>query len=301
MVLRPTQCLDAFAVGGAGGVDVLGDGGGADEADGLDGGVGEEFVDGGLVALQDVEDPGRESGFGPEFGHPDRGGGVLLGRLEDDGVAGGDGDGEEPHRDHGGEVERGDDPDRADGLAEGGDVDVGGGVFGHAAFEQVGDAAGEFDDFLAAGDFAEGVGDDLAVLGGDDFGEFALAGVEQFPECEDHLGALGEGGVAPGGERGGGGVDDGAGVLDAGEGDLTGDGTGRRVGDRSGVAAGPGETSCCRTSAEMVRACAAPSLCVMGVLTERADTRKLRAKCDVFTLVRQQGTGARRSVRNPDF
>ena len=157
--------------------------------------------------------------------------------LEDDGVAGGDGDGEEPHRDHGGEVERGDDADRADGLAEGGDVDVGGGVFGHAAFEQVGDAAGEFDDFLAAGDFAEGVGDDLAVLGGDDFGEFALAGVEQFPECEDHLGALGEGGVAPGGERGGGGVDDGAGVLDAGEGDLTGDGTGRRVRHRSGVAA----------------------------------------------------------------
>ena len=51
--------------------------------------------------------------------------------------------------------------------------------------------------------------DDLAVLGGDDFGEFALAGVEQFAEREDDLGALGEGGVAPGGERGGGGGDGG--------------------------------------------------------------------------------------------
>ena len=211
--------------------------------DGLDGGVGEQFVDGGLVALQDVEHPGGQSGLGPEFGHPDRGGRVLLAGLQHHGVAGGDGDGEEPHRDHGGEVERGDDADRADGLAEGGDVDVGGGVFGHAAFEQVGDAAGEFDDFLAAADFAEGVGDDLAVLGGDDFGEFALAGIEQFPESEDHLGALGEGGVAPGGERGGGGVDDGAGVFDAGQCDLTGHGTGRGIGDRGGGGTGPGKDS----------------------------------------------------------
>ena len=84
------------------------------------------------------------------------------------------------------------------------------------------DAAGEFDDFLAAGDFAEGVGDDLAVLGGDDFGELALAGVEQLTELEQHLGALGQRGVTPGGERGGGGVDHGAGVLDTGERDLTG-------------------------------------------------------------------------------
>ncbi|GAF49306.1 hypothetical protein RW1_075_00110 [Rhodococcus wratislaviensis NBRC 100605] len=242
VVLGPAECLDAFAVGGAGGVHVLGDGGGADEADGLDGGVGEQFVDGGLVALQDVEHPGRESCFGPEFGHPDRGGRVLLAGLEDDGVAGGDGDGEEPHRDHGGEVERGDDPDGADGLPDGGDVDVGGGVFGHAALEQVGHAAGEFDDFLAAGDLTECVGDDLAVLGGDDLRQLALAGVEQFPELEHDGGTLGEGGVAPGGERGRGGVDDGAGVLDAGQGDLTRHGTSRRVGDRGRVAARTGES-----------------------------------------------------------
>ncbi len=105
----------------------------------------------------------------------------------------------------------------------------------------MGDAAGEFDDFLAAGDFAEGVGDDLAVLGGDDLGQLALAVVEQLTELEQHLGALGQRGVAPGRERRGGGVDHGAGVLDAGQRDLTGDRTGRRVRHRRGGTAAAGE------------------------------------------------------------
>jgi hypothetical protein len=52
------------------------------------------------------------------------------------------------------------------------------------------------------------------VLAGDDLGEFALARVQQFAEVEQDLGALGQRGVAPGRERRGGGVDDGAGVLD---------------------------------------------------------------------------------------
>jgi len=34
--------------------------------------------------------------------------------------------------------------------------------------------AGEFDDFLAAADFAQRVGEYLAVFGGDDAGQFAL-------------------------------------------------------------------------------------------------------------------------------
>ncbi len=58
VVLRPAEGLDAFAVGGAGGVDVLGDGGGADEGDRFDLLVLEEFVDGEFVALEDVEDAG---------------------------------------------------------------------------------------------------------------------------------------------------------------------------------------------------------------------------------------------------
>jgi hypothetical protein len=71
--------------------------------------------------------------------------------LRDDGVASGDGDREEPHRHHGREVERRDDAHHAQRLPDGGDVDLGGGILGHAALEQVGKAAGELDDLLAAG------------------------------------------------------------------------------------------------------------------------------------------------------
>lgn len=72
-----------------------------------------------------------------------------------------------------------------------------------AAAQVAGDAAREFDDFLAAGDLAESVGDDLAVFGGDDLGQFLLPSVEQFAEVEEDSGPLGQGRVAPGGERGG--------------------------------------------------------------------------------------------------
>ena len=66
-------------------------------------------------------------------------------------------------------------PDHAQRLPDGGDVDLGGGVLGHAALEQVGKAAGQLDDLLAAGDLAERVGEDLAVLAGDDLGGLVLA------------------------------------------------------------------------------------------------------------------------------
>src|SRR5689334_13571822 len=102
-------------------------------------------------------------------------------------------------------------------------------------------AAGEVDDFLAAADLAEGVGDDLAVLAGDDLRELALAGVEQLAEGEEYLGALGQGGVTPGREGRGGGVDHRAGVGDAAEGDLAGDLTRGGVGDRCGLGARSGE------------------------------------------------------------
>ncbi len=90
-------------------------------------------------------------------------------------------------------------------------------------------AAGELDDLLAAADLAQRVGDDLAVLAGDDLGQLVLARVEQLAEVEQDRRALGQRGVAPGGERGGGRVDDRAGVLDAGQRDLAGDLAGRRV------------------------------------------------------------------------
>jgi hypothetical protein len=71
-------------------------------------------------------------------------------------------------------------------------VDLGRGVLGERPLDQVRDAAGELHHLLAAGDLAEGVGEDLAVLGGDDRRQLGLAGVQQLAEGEQHLGPLGQ-------------------------------------------------------------------------------------------------------------
>ncbi len=59
--LAPPERLHALTGGGAARVDVFGDGRRADEAHGLDVGMIEQRVDGGLVAVHDVEYAGREA------------------------------------------------------------------------------------------------------------------------------------------------------------------------------------------------------------------------------------------------
>ena len=90
-------------------------------------------------------------------------------------------------------------------------------------------AAGELGDLEASSDLAEGIGEDLAVLGGDDRGDLLLVGVEELAELEEDLGALGQGGglpvVLP---RGPGGADD-----------LVDEGGGGEV-ERAGLLAGGG-------------------------------------------------------------
>src|SRR5688572_22815255 len=80
--------------------------------------------------------------------------------------------------------------------------------------------------------------EDLAVLRGDDRGELRLLGVEQLPEPEEHGGALGERGVAPGGEGGGGRGDGGVDLVGCGQGDRAGHLAGGGVGDGGGPVAG---------------------------------------------------------------
>ena len=109
--------------------------------------------------------------------------------LEDEGVAAGEGDGEHPHGDHGGEVEGRDAGDDAEGLAHGLAVDAGADLFGELAFEEVGDAGGELDDFEAAGGFAAGVGEDFAVLAVEEGGDFVEAALEDLAEAEEDAGA----------------------------------------------------------------------------------------------------------------
>src|SRR5205823_2742604 len=118
VVFRAAKGLHAFAGGGAAFVHVFGDGGGADEGDGGDAGVVQDRVHRGLVAVDDVEHAVREPGLGVELGDQAGGRRVAFAGFENEGVAGGDGDGVHPQRDHDGEVERGDPGAHAQGLAE---------------------------------------------------------------------------------------------------------------------------------------------------------------------------------------
>ena len=151
--------------------------------------MGEDGVDSDLVAVDDVEDAVGEAGFFEHLGEEDGGAGVALAGLEDEGVAAGDGDGEHPHGDHRGEVEGCDAGYYSEGLAEGPAVDAGANLFGEFAFEELRDAGGELDVFEAAGGFAAGVGEDFAVLAGEELGYLVQALLEDFAESEEDAGS----------------------------------------------------------------------------------------------------------------
>ncbi len=210
-------------------MDVAGDRGRADEGDRLDVRVLQETVHGHLVAVHDVEDTVRQAGLGEQFGDPVRGRRVLLARLEHEGVAARDGDGEHPHRHHRREVERRDAGDHAERLPDRGHVHTGGDLRRQLALQLDGDPAGKVDDLQAARDLAERVGVHLAVLGGDQRGDLVAVRVQQRPELEEDRGPLGQRGLTPGQVRLLGGGDRGVHLVDGGEGDLGGDLSRRRV------------------------------------------------------------------------
>jgi hypothetical protein len=76
-----------------------------------------------------------------------------------------------------------------------------------APCSRCGDPAGELDDLLAARDLTSRVGQDLAVLGGDDRRQLVGPCVEQLAEREEHLRAPRQRRVTPAGERRPGGGD----------------------------------------------------------------------------------------------
>ena len=106
MVLRTAERLNALSVLRASLVYVLSNRRRANERDCVNAWVGEETVNGLFVAVEDSEHAIGKTSFLPELGEPNRGRGILLRRLQDDRVSRSDRDGEEPHGDHRGEVER---------------------------------------------------------------------------------------------------------------------------------------------------------------------------------------------------
>ena len=94
VVFRAAKRLYTLAVGATGRVYIFGDRCRPDEADGVDALVGQQRVDGFLVAVHHVEHPRWQAGLDRELRHQQCTGRIALRGLEDEGVAAGDG-----HRD----------------------------------------------------------------------------------------------------------------------------------------------------------------------------------------------------------
>ena len=158
----------------------------------------EDGVDGFLVAVDDIEDAGRQACLDHQLGQQQRHAGVALGGLQDEGVAAGNRGPELPHRDHGREVERGDAGHHAKRLAHGIDVDAGAGVVGELALHEVRHATGELDDLDTTLDIALGVGDGLAVFASENIGQLVVVARHQLDELHQHAGAALRVGGSPG-------------------------------------------------------------------------------------------------------
>lgn len=152
MVLGAAEGLDALAVCSSRLMDVLGDRRRPHEGHRLDAGVGQDRVDRVLAAVHDVEDAVRQTGSLIQPGDEVRGRRVALARLQQERVAGRDGDRVHPQRHHGGEVEGRDPGDHPERLAEVVHVHAARDLVGEGALEHLPQAAGELHDLPAAGD-----------------------------------------------------------------------------------------------------------------------------------------------------
>ena len=238
MVLGAAERLYALAVGRSGRVDVLGDRGRADEGHCGDVWVLEDAIDGNLVSLHDVEHALGQARLPEQISDEQRDRGILLARLQYEGVSGGDRIGEHPHRHHGREVERGDAGHHAERLADREDIDPGRGLLGKVPLHQLRDAAGKLDVLDSSGQLATGVARDLAVLDRHQFGDLVAIGKDELMEGEHDFRPSRQGRRTPGGEGLFGGSDGSVDFRHARQADLCLLFTGRGVVDRSEVAGG---------------------------------------------------------------
>ncbi len=205
VILGAAQGLHPLAEPRAGLIDVIGDRGRTDEGDRLYVGMLEQRVDRLLVALHDIEHAVGQAGLLQQPGHQQARAGIERARLEDEGVAGGDRDGEHPHRHHHREIERGDAGHHAERLACRPIVDAGRDLLGEIALQQLRNAAGEFDHFQTAGQLAARIRQHLAMLGGDQARHLVGMPLQQFLEFEQDARPAQRRRVGPGRESGVGG------------------------------------------------------------------------------------------------
>ena len=164
--------------------------GAADEADRGDGRVLDDGIDHFFIAVNDLKEPFGRARFDKQFRKAHRHRRIALRGFEDEGVARCNRHTEHPHRDHGGEVERGDASANAERLAKRINVNTGASAGCVFAFEDLRNTAGVFDHFKAALHVSHRVGHRLAVLARKQLGERLHIGFDQLLELEHHARAF---------------------------------------------------------------------------------------------------------------
>ena len=213
-VLGAAERLDAFAGLGRTGCDQPGGAGLADERDRVDAVVVEDRLDRLAPAVDEVHDARREDLLiVDQLADPLGGAGVALRGFEDEGVTAGDRVGEEPERDHRGEVEGRYGGHHAHWLAHHLHVEAGCDALQRLALEQVRNPGRRLDRLDAAADLTVGVGERLAHVGGDQRGELRPVPDECVAESQYSPGPFLRRDLAPAGLGGAGGLDGGVDVT----------------------------------------------------------------------------------------
>ena len=196
VVLGAAEGPYAFSLSGGPTVDDLGNASGPNEGNGLNAGMVADGFDDGFAAVHDVENAIGKARFLHQFGEFHGAEGRLLGGFEDEGVAAGNREREDPHGHHGGEVEgrdAGHDPDR---LAQGFAFHAGA-DFEDLALNDLRKAAGELGALDALGDFGAGFGKRLAVFERAKLGESFLVLFQEMAEAVEDLNTFFDGDGTP--------------------------------------------------------------------------------------------------------
>ena len=186
MVLRAAHGLHALARSNAAVVDIMRDIRRTDKADRADGRVVEDRIDHFLVAMHDLENPGRHACFQKEFRQTVGHARVAFRWLQNEGIADTGRNRTHPQRDHRGEIERRNACANAQWLAHRPDIDAGSRAMGIFPLQHMRQAAAELHNLKPALNIALAVGDDLAMFGAQHMSEFVHMLFDQGFEIEHH-------------------------------------------------------------------------------------------------------------------
>jgi len=156
-----------------------------------------DVVNDGLSTLDAVNDTAGNTRLGEEIDDELSGVGDSLGRLDDEGVSGGDGHGVHPEGDHSGEVVGGNTSADTEGGSVRSDIDILGNVGKGLSLHERVERASVLSNFVTTEDISLGISVGLTVLPDNGGGEFVVVLLQEFLEVEHVADLLGDGNESP--------------------------------------------------------------------------------------------------------